>query len=125
MVEVHFKNWVGFIRAGQYYNGRIAMQLIDAESHDVIAVATVNVDEIDIDPTNEVIIKNYSENAGMTQSLIDAGIINPPHRFEKMGFVTFEVAKMTHTGKTIVIDQIKKDLGIKSPSEEFMKHFKF
>lgn len=87
-MEVQFKQWLCSIQKLQYGNGRIALKLMD--SHDFygapIAVATVNVIDDDTQP-DEVVIKDYSENEGMYQALLDADIITPAHRFTQSGWI--------------------------------------
>jgi hypothetical protein len=64
-----------------YRNGKVALQLVatgeDPDTHpgEPIATATVNTDHrIEID---EIIVKDYSENAGMVAALVAAGVIQP------------------------------------------------
>lgn len=64
-----------------YRNGKVALQLVatgeDSDTHpgEPIATATVNTDQrIEID---EIIVKDYSENAGMVAALVAAGVIQP------------------------------------------------
>jgi len=66
---------------GTYRNAKVALQLIatgeDPDTHpgEPIATATVNTEHrIDLD---EVIVKDYFENEGMVQALIDAGVVQP------------------------------------------------
>ena len=73
---------------------RIAIVLIDDEyPEEVYAIATVNIPEESI-AKDEVIIKNYSENEGMLDSLAIAGIITFPSRYIKTGFVECPVCKL-------------------------------
>jgi hypothetical protein len=60
----------------KYINGRTAIMLVDANNGEEVAMATVNVPEIPMDD-NYVLIKDYSENAGMLQALQEAGIVKP------------------------------------------------
>ena len=56
-------------------NGRYALFLVDHETFEPVAVATVNIPDKYI-TDNEVIVKNYSENEGMLQFLINQQIID-------------------------------------------------
>lgn len=53
--------------------------------------ATAQVDGLTGD---EVAIKNYSENTGVLQTLVEIGIIHPPHRRIPSGFVNLDVCNM-------------------------------
>ena len=79
-MQVRFKQWDCDVQFKQYFNGRTAIQLNDIEDGAPVAVATVNVPSEDI-ADNEVVIKDYSENAGIVGVLIDGEIIKPPHQY--------------------------------------------
>jgi len=90
---VKFKDWDCSLEHSTYMNGRIAIQLNDITDGMPIATATVNIPEASLQP-NEVIIKNYSENEGMSKALMDAGIIGPPNRSIRTGHVIVMVHKL-------------------------------
>jgi hypothetical protein len=90
---VKFKQWDCSIERGTYSNGRVALQLNDLEDGMPIATATVNMPDVPLEP-NEVIIKNYSENSGISKTLMEAGLIGPPLRKVLSGFVTVEVHQL-------------------------------
>ena len=76
---------------GQYTNGQTSIQLID---QDGMAYMTASVaHDVNIQD-DEVIIKNYSENEGILEALIDAGIIEKPYAQIPVNFVTLYVAKL-------------------------------
>jgi len=79
----------------EYKNGRTAIIAVDAKdpSGAPVCVATVNIPGEDIEK-DEVIIKDYSENEGVLQSLISAGIISKPLRMVGTGFVECPVCKL-------------------------------
>lgn len=88
---IKFKKWDCLIMHGKYYNGRTALELIDAEDNEPVAVATVNIPE-EILEEDEVIIKDYSENEGMLDCLVENKIVTPPHRYVNTGYVTCPVS---------------------------------
>ena len=59
-----------------FTNNRTALELSDAETGEPIAKATVNIPEA-ILALDEVLIKDYSESAGMVKTLIEGGVIEP------------------------------------------------
>lgn len=63
-----------YVSKRKYSNGRTALELIDAADGLPYAVATVNLPDVLIDQ-NEVLIKNYSENEGMLEFLIQNNIV--------------------------------------------------
>jgi hypothetical protein len=85
MRTVKFLGYTCNIEEGQYSNGRIALELVDAKTGEPVAVATVNIPKEDIEE-GEVIIKDYSENEGIYQVLLDAKIIGPKRRIVNTGW---------------------------------------
>ena len=59
-----------------YHDGNSGLQLIDAESHEPIAKATVNIG-LKAGIYQAVVIKDYSENEGVLETLIKGGIFKP------------------------------------------------
>jgi len=94
MHKVQFKKWNCSISFGKYSNGRTALQLV--QDGELIAVATVNIPEAKISE-NEVIIKSWSENAGMADNLIEAKIIGPIKAYVTTGFVAATVHELLIT----------------------------
>jgi hypothetical protein len=92
-MTIKFKNWNCEPQFLQYSNKRTAIRLIDSRDGDPIAVATVNLPDEELND-NEVIIKDYSENKGMLQSLQSAGIVSEPLRYIKTGFVKCPVCTL-------------------------------
>ena len=85
-MNVKFQGWYCKVIRRTYTNGRNALLLIDAESREPVAVATVNLP--DHDPGhNNVLIKDWSENEGMYDALLEAGIIKETIAEAGSGFV--------------------------------------
>lgn len=73
-MKVKYKKWDCIVRWSMYRdNNNIAIQLVDENTKELVAVATTNTGFKDDFP--EVQIKDYSENEGMWQALVDAGVI--------------------------------------------------
>ena len=64
---------------GRYANGQTRIQLYDVMDGMPYATATVAVDVKLAE--DEVAIKNYSENEGVLDSLIKAGVVSHPHLY--------------------------------------------
>jgi hypothetical protein len=77
----------------QYTNGRVAIQLISVEDNEPYAVASVNVPDARLE-SDEVIIKDYSENEGMLEFLLQNNIVTLTDRKIQSGWVTMPVCKL-------------------------------
>lgn len=91
-----YKKWDVELEFGRYsYFNNISITLLNLhptiEDGETIAVATVNIEPLE---ENEVSIKDYSENEGMLQWLIDNGIIEEPHRYIQSGWVRVPICKL-------------------------------
>ena len=85
------------VERGMYANGQLGIVLYyEGEPY---MTATVAVDPADasylIDESEDVVIKNYSENEGILEALVEGGIIEKPHATIKINFVTLYVAKFS------------------------------
>ena len=89
-MNVKFKQWDCKINVRQYGNGRTALQLVDAKTSEPIATATVNVPDAILED-NEILIKDYSENTGMLNALVETGIVTDTGKRVETGFVTIPV----------------------------------
>lgn len=100
-MKIKFGKWNCNLVKARYENNRIALVLENADypEHDddpsPIATATVNLPEYPL-ADDEVIIKDYSENKGMLQCLMNYKIIGPPVVIIHGPFVDFPVCKILH-----------------------------
>jgi len=58
----------------RYLNGALAIRAVDADTGEPVAVLTVNMPDIKLAP-GEVLIKDYSENEGALETLLQAGVV--------------------------------------------------
>lgn len=70
-MNVWFKSWSCTAVWGFYGNGRVGLRLVEEGSP--IATATVNT-AIRTDP-DEIVVKDYAENEGMLDALVEAGVV--------------------------------------------------
>jgi hypothetical protein len=68
------------------------MKLLDNENN-LYAVATVAVGFAL--QQDEVAVKDYEENSGILKSLVDARVLEYPHRHISQGFVTIPICRIT------------------------------
>jgi len=93
--RIKFKTWDCELNRGEYQNGRTALELVaweDNEADEIyegepIATCTINIPECSL-AADEVIIKDYSENEGMLQALLDAKVVELTGREVQSGFIT-------------------------------------
>lgn len=80
MKKVTFLNYKCLVDTSETYsNGSTAIQLIEEDTREPIAHATINMRKGIINK-DEVVIKNYSENEGILDALIEGGVISKPLR---------------------------------------------
>lgn len=86
-MEIKFKQWNCSLETGMYKDGNVALKLIgtDLPIYDnLVAKASVNLPGL---LKEEIAIKDWSENEGMYETLLNAEAITPAHRYEKSGFI--------------------------------------
>ena len=88
-----FDDYNVMLQFATYQTGQTRLALIDINDHSPIAVATVNIPEVKL-KTDEVIIKDYSENEGMLEFLVDNNIVSKPTGFIEIGYVIAHVCKL-------------------------------
>ena len=88
------------LQGTRYQNNRLALVLRNADTGEPMGMLTRNLPQNPL-KDGEVIIKNYSENEGCAEGLIEAGIVNPPHRWIMSGYVQMPVCWLTEKGKEI------------------------
>lgn len=89
---VEFAGFKCLVQVEKYQSGYKAIRLIDGEDGQSVVIATVNLEELDSD---EVAIKDYSENEGVYDALLNAGVIHPKHRELKSGFISAPICRLT------------------------------
>lgn len=96
----HFKHWPVVARPGYYDNGRKAIQLVHAEDGSPVAKATVNIPDAPLEE-DEVHIKTWSENEGMTKAMVEAGYIDEPYDHASSGFAIADRCRLTENGRAL------------------------
>ena len=102
-MKVKFKVWNCIIEWSMYsQNNNIAIKLLDEETKELVAIATTNTSEET--PLPGVQIKDWSENRGMWEALVDAGVIES-EPIEKITsyFVQVKVGKLTEKAEEELI----------------------
>jgi hypothetical protein len=80
----------------KYQNGQNVIQLFDMADGFPFVMASVALTNVELD-SDDVAIKNYSENEGILESLMAAGIITKPHSFVPSGYVNIPICKIIKT----------------------------
>jgi hypothetical protein len=78
---------------GKYANGQTKIQLYDVIDGLPYATATAAVED-GILKEGEVAIKDWSENEGILNTLIDSNIVEEPHAFIQSSYVKVPICKL-------------------------------
>lgn len=87
----HIETQTATLNFNEYGNRRTAMTLND--SNGPITTITVNLPDVPLG-SDEVIIKDHSENEGLLPSLVAAGVVSEPLYRASSGFCTYAVCKL-------------------------------
>ena len=101
-----FLDWRCQILTTRYTNGTLALLMVDADDSQPIATPTVNLDG---QPRHGgVFIKTWSENEGIDEALIAAGVLEPqPVGVHPTGFVeALEYRLTTEFMKALAVQKI-------------------
>ena len=90
---IKFQKWNCNLTFSKYLNDRTAIMLIDADDGSPVAIASVNLPETAMDD-DEIAIKDYSENDGILEILVENKIVSEPIRFVKSGYVEIPICKL-------------------------------
>jgi hypothetical protein len=81
-----------FVRTETYKDGKIRIQLYDSKDGTPYATATTNIQE-ELEQ-GEVAIKDWSENQGILDFLVQNRIVKEPHRFVESGYVKIPICEL-------------------------------
>lgn len=76
----------------RYPSGRVALALF-TDQGEPMAKVTVNLPDIPL-AADEVVVKDYQENAGMLAWLVDHGVVSAPVRMVRQGLQEFSVCRL-------------------------------
>jgi hypothetical protein len=93
-----FHGWKCAVSKSTYANGdRVALSVYDADDMEPICTASVNLPDFKsagLDAGTHVLIKDWSENDGILDALVEAGFIEPPTRQVGTGYVFADYCKL-------------------------------
>jgi hypothetical protein len=89
---VTFREWFGLPTFRRYRSGGGPLGLLDAE--DGCPVATATISPTSPLPEGHVAVKNWSENAGMLEALIAAGIVEDTGRRIPCGYTSAALCRL-------------------------------
>ena len=81
------------VTTGYYGNGRPAIELDNAHTGEPFMVPSVNIVDANLKP-GEIAIKNYSENEGILDVLVKAGIVSKPKYMVDAGYTSVPVCDL-------------------------------
>ena len=91
MEIIKFLDYTCKIKTQKYFDGNTALALIDVVDEAPVAIITINFPGL---LKNEIAIKNYSENEGLLDILIEKKVISEPIREVVYGFVKIPICKL-------------------------------
>lgn len=89
----HYKGMDCELIKGRYDNGRIGLEVIDAKDGEPLFTATVNLPDIEL-ASDEVVIKNYSENEGLLEVLVAYNYVIPTGQVVETGYVSVPICQL-------------------------------
>lgn len=96
MKEVKFAGYDCIIKKTKYMNNNnLALVLLDKETGEMVARVTVNTEQKF--PDDVALVKDYSENKGMLESIKNAGIVEEVIGYAPLGFVIAPIVKFNLT----------------------------
>jgi len=81
-----------FIRGEKYPDGSPKIQLYDSSDGTPYAIATTKIQGVLQE--GEVAVKDWSENEGMLNFLVENRFVEKPHRFVEQGYVKIPICKL-------------------------------
>ncbi len=92
---ITFSGFTCNVNITEYRDGNAAISLDDATDGSPVATASVNIPEAKL-PTGFIFIKNWSENEGMLDALVSAGIVEDTGRTFPCGFTDANLCKLVN-----------------------------
>lgn len=80
----------------KYTSGQNAIMLYDMSDGFPFMTASAALTNVELE-SDDVAIKNYSENEGILETLIEAGIVSQPHSYIPSGYANFPICKILKT----------------------------
>tara|TARA_R110000751_G_scaffold73213_1_gene148186 strand:- start:794 stop:1090 length:297 start_codon:yes stop_codon:yes gene_type:complete len=92
-MDVKFKQWNCSLAFGEYKNGRTMLFLTEKETLEDVLCASVNLPDWGLRP-NEIAIKDYSENEGVLDVLIEHKVVSKPKRYVNLTHVSVPICEL-------------------------------
>ena len=73
-------------------NNRTAIEFLN-QNKEVEIKATTNIPDVPLNK-NEIIIKNYEENSGIYENMLELGYIGPVLRYARVGWVNVPIVEL-------------------------------
>ena len=91
---VIFSGYTCSVQFNRYHDNNLHISLVDIVDGGPVATATVNIEGVKL-ASNEVCIKDYSENTGMLMALQASGIVERVVDVVQSGYVDVPVVTLT------------------------------
>ena len=104
-MRLQFQQWQCTVCFSRYQNGRLRIDLTSATDGTPIATATVNVPTVAL-ADDQVAIKDYGENAGLLDALVQANVVVDTGGWVSTGYTELAVCRLTDTTKAILASKV-------------------
>ena len=91
---VIFSGYTCDVQFSHYHDNNLRISLVDLVDGSPVATATTNIEGVKL-ASDEVCIKDYSENTGMLMALQAAGIVESVVKIVQSGYVDVPVVQLT------------------------------
>jgi hypothetical protein len=81
------------LRKDTYVNGRVALLLYEKESGEPYTSLSVNLPDVKM-AADEVAVKDWSENYGILDQMVEQGVVSKPLRYSWSGYVKIPICKI-------------------------------
>lgn len=108
MKAKYFSGQAEVIFPGVYMDGALAMRIVSPDGEPLFTATVCLVEYGYTPPTGYVAIKNYSENEGVMESLIEGGYIERPRvALEGPDGITFPVCALTEKAAAALLGMLQ------------------
>ena len=121
MRTVQFKDWRCKLYLASYSDGNTALSMYDTEDGSAIACVSLNLVPVEpelLDDRALIYLKDYSENEGMLDLLIDEGIVERTGRYRQSGYIEAPLVRIIDPELVAEIKYLQPGIQERQPVSE-------
>ena len=129
MTTVQFKDWRCRLYIAHYSDGNTALSMYDTEDGSAIACVSINLVDDDGNVEPELLedraliyLKDYSENEGMLDLLIEEGIVERTGRYRQSGYIEAPLVRIIDPELVAEIKYLQPGIQERQPVSEQAPH---